>query len=92
MPKLKLFFSVLTIIASIVSGLLWLAAAKAKVRKANVADPHFSAGGLTLTETGEKEDYDILATGKKQNFWNTWAAIFAAIAAFSQAAQAIVPE
>ena len=92
MPRLKEILSVVTIIASIASGVLWCCAAGAKVRKAKAVDPHFSNSGCSLTETDNSGSYDVIETGKRQNIWNAWAAGFAALAAFSQAAKEWMPE
>ena len=65
----------------VVSAGFWLASAFAKKRPSQLpAEDGFSGGYIA-----DSDGNDVVATLKKQSRWNTWAAIFAALAAVSQA-------
>jgi len=93
MTSLKSCASGLMIVSSILSGCLWVVAANAKVRKtADQGLGGIESSGITISSDDRKGKYDYIATAKRQSMWNSGAAWLAALAAFSQAAQAYLPD
>jgi hypothetical protein len=81
MIDIKILPTLLTIAFSLLSAFLWIKSATAKVH-ANNEPSHDSWGGGSVQDG---EGNDVVKTLKKQSFWNTWAAVFAALASICQA-------
>jgi len=81
MIDIKTLSTLLTIAFSLLSAFLWIKSATAKVH-ANKEPRHDGWGGGSVQDS---EGNDVVKTLKRQSFWNTWAAVFAALASICQA-------
>jgi hypothetical protein len=78
---MKNYLAFLVVLFGIMSAICWIVSATVKV-KAHGAPRHDSWGGGSVQDG---EGNDVVQTLKKQSKWNSAAAVFASIAAISQA-------
>ena len=90
MEELKFWCTLVLCVSSLLSGALWLGSALVKVRHEEKPDEAGMLGFSILEDTGNGV-FDVLETARRQAKWNKWAAVFAAVAAASQAIASYIP-
>jgi hypothetical protein len=90
MEELKFWCTLVLCVSSLISGGLWLGSALVKVRYEEKPDETGMVGFSISEDTGSGV-FDVLETSRRQAKWNKWAAVFAAIAAASQAIASYIP-
>jgi hypothetical protein len=76
--------SAASVVLGLIAALLWLFASYQTVRPSTKPDENgmYPMQIIEIHDSGKR--VDVLATAKRQTFWNAWAALSASLAAFCQ--------